>query len=421
MTSAPIFGNKQSFLSLRVSDILLFLVANMLIFRDFFEYSVAGVFGYVDELTALIMLAAGLLTVLAKGSMRMLDAKERGLVLCFVLLTILGLISSVVQGIQTSTTAIAIDVLLCNKFIAVLFGGLVIFNNRDCSPLLDMLEAEAKILLPLLCVLACANIFFDFGMRVQEYRYGLTPFKFIFSHPVVVVWVSILFCSVLLRNKRRNMLYIFLGCIAILLTLRSKGICWVAAFAVIILLMREGKLSLPVIVLGAALVVYFAWDQLTFYYSSTGVTTSRGALQAASFKIANEYFPLGAGFATFGSAVTASDPMYYSPLYYSYGINTIWGMTIDSPTFIADTFLPIIFGQFGYIGAVIVTCIFVLLNKIALDCKPNWLSLLALTLYLTLSAFSETSIFQPNAITFAFVMALLITGGKNRARMILDE
>lgn len=403
---------RPSILSIRVGDILLLVFLNVLIFQDVLEKNVASIFSNTDELTALITLMVALIVFLASGRRRMLSTDERLLALCFVLLIVLGLVSSASQRIQTSCSAIATDILLCNKFFAVLFSTIVIFCNYDIRPVFSLLEKEGRILLSILFILAIGNLFFDFGMRMEEYRYGLTPFKFLFSHPSVVVWVCVLFCSVLLRNKTENLTFIILGCCTIILTLRSKGICWVAAIAVMLLFMKKGKLSLPVLVLGAALISYFAWDQLVYYYSSTGVTTSRGALQFASFGIASDFFPLGAGYATFGSAVTASDPNFYSPLYYAFGINDIWGMSIDNPMFIADSFWPIIFGQFGYIGVFLVVSIFVLLVKMSLSCTSNWMPLLALVVYLILSSFGETSIFNPSAVLFGLVMGLLLVDHK---------
>lgn len=401
-----------SILSIRVSDILLLVFLNVLIFQDFLEKNVASIFSNVDELTALIALTLAFVVLLANGRRRMFGTEGQLLALCFILLIVLGLTSSLSQRIQTSYLAIATDILLCNKFFAVLFSTVVIFTDYSTRPVLSLLEKEARFLLPILFVLAVGNIFFNFGMRFDEYRYGLTPFKFLFSHPSVVVWTCVLFCSVLLRNRTKNMAFVLLGCCTILLTLRSKGICWVAALAVMLLFMKKGKLSLPVLVLGAALVSYFAWDQLVYYYSSTGITTSRGALQFASFEIANDFFPLGAGYATFGSAVTASDPNYYSSLYYAFGINDIWGMSIDNPMFIADSFWPIIFGQFGYIGVLFVMAIFALLVKVSLNCTSNWMPLLAMVIYLILSSFGETSIFNPSAVLFGFVMGLLLVEHK---------
>ncbi|WP_140398057.1 hypothetical protein [Lachnoclostridium sp. An169] len=62
---------------------------------------------------------------------------------------------------------------------------------------------------------------------------------------------------------------------------------------------------------------------------------------------ANDYFPLGSGFATFGSDQAARQ---YSPLYYLYGFTRLFGMNPDDGSFLSDTFWAMALGQFGWIG-----------------------------------------------------------------------
>ena len=63
--------------------------------------------------------------------------------------------------------------------------------------------------------------------------------------------------------------------------------------------------------------------------------------------IMKDYFPFGSGLGTFACAAAAKE---YSPLYYKYGMDNIWGLTPENPMFLADTFYPIVYSQFGFLG-----------------------------------------------------------------------
>ena len=79
-----------------------------------------------------------------------------------------------------------------------------------------------------------------------------------------------------------------------------------------------------------------------------------------SLTIAGQLFPLGSGFATFGTYMSGE---YYSPLYYEYGLNTVWGLWPSNPTFVSDSFWPAILAQFGFIGLVVLVYLLVETGK----------------------------------------------------------
>lgn len=91
--------------------------------------------------------------------------------------------------------------------------------------------------------------------------------------------------------------------------------------------------------------------QVTYHdYWTAGTREARTVLTVDSFDVAAHYFPLGAGFGRFGSAVAATN---YSPEYIERGYPDIWGlgMTPDNGRFLTDTEWPAIIGETGYLGA----------------------------------------------------------------------
>lgn len=73
-------------------------------------------------------------------------------------------------------------------------------------------------------------------------------------------------------------------------------------------------------------------------------------LTIKAFEIARDYFPIGVGFASYASHTAA---IAYSPVYYLYGVNSIWELSPNNPhAFLDDTFWPIIVAQSGFIGTI---------------------------------------------------------------------
>ena len=88
-------------------------------------------------------------------------------------------------------------------------------------------------------------------------------------------------------------------------------------------------------------------DALT-YVDLTSPTVPRVLLYVTGVEIANERFPLGAGFGRFGGYASVWD---YSPLYDEYGLSRIYGLTADNPMYAEDTYWPHIAAETGWIGA----------------------------------------------------------------------
>ena len=100
-----------------------------------------------------------------------------------------------------------------------------------------------------------------------------------------------------------------------------------------------------------AIVLYVTWFKFEAYYVSGMAEDAEKMARPESYKVAFgkilwEYFPFGSGMGTFGCAAAAD---YYSPLYYKYEMDKIWGLTPDNPMFLADAFYPTL-AQLGVVG-----------------------------------------------------------------------
>lgn len=102
----------------------------------------------------------------------------------------------------------------------------------------------------------------------------------------------------------------------------------------------------------AAVVVFFTWTKFNAYYVEGWANGMDDRMaRPESYKTAvtiafKDYIPFGSGLGTFATNAAAE---YYSPLYYKYNLNNIWGLYPDNPMFLADAYYPTL-AEFGIVG-----------------------------------------------------------------------
>lgn len=96
-----------------------------------------------------------------------------------------------------------------------------------------------------------------------------------------------------------------------------------------------------------AVVLTVTWTRFDAYYVSglSNDELARPMTYKTSLKILYDYFPLGSGM---GSFACNGAWQYYSPLYYKYKLNDIWGLD-EGGGFICDAYYPTL-AQFGIVG-----------------------------------------------------------------------
>ena len=128
-------------------------------------------------------------------------------------------------------------------------------------------------------------------------------------------------------------------------------------------------------------------------------------------QIALDNCPIGTGFASFGSAVTA-DSGWYSPLYFQYGISSVWGLSQEYSAFISDSFWPTVLGQSGWIGLIAYCGAFVMLIRSILDNADSKLPILLFAAYLLIMSTSESACFNPSSV---YLVICSIVASRQRA------
>lgn len=100
-----------------------------------------------------------------------------------------------------------------------------------------------------------------------------------------------------------------------------------------------------------AVVLFVTWTKFDAYYISGMVEETERIARPETYKVAFgkilwDYFPFGSGMGSFACAAAAD---FYSPLYYKYEMDDIWGLSPSNPMFLSDAFYPAL-AQLGVVG-----------------------------------------------------------------------
>ena len=171
-------------------------------------------------------------------------------------------------------------------------------------------------------------------------------------------------CLAVLDNKNDKIsIYKVMALAVMILTLRS-GILAIVAIYAFVAFSKKRKIRWYSVVEAALLAVVVGWGMIQEYFVSQ--RTLRYVLLENGFKLFKRFFPLGAGFATYGSQMSYN---YYSKLYYELGFNNVWGLNQINGNYINDNYWPMIMAQFGLFGVIFNIILFIyeykLLNKYA--------------------------------------------------------
>ena len=151
------------------------------------------------------------------------------------------------------------------------------------------------------------------------------------------------------RNKYVALFIVLAGLLAPKFKYFGEVVCFVG---VVFFLTRRIHFKSPKTVLQLTLLavvcIAFTWSKFDWYYVSgwENEELARPMTYKTALLILKDYFPFGPGMGTFGTYAAA---VHYSPLYYSYHLNEIWGLSETFSAFVADAFYPTL-AQYGVVG-----------------------------------------------------------------------
>lgn len=390
---------------IRIFDLMFLIIVNVALFGEAIQ-RVTG-FSYCDEIATIYLVVCAVFTNGGRRAhLEHISTVSKCSLLLLFFVCLIGVFGNLFGGVNVAMPAILTDLFTCCKFPVALIAS--IYACPSSRVLSSAFEFEARLLILIMAFLGLANLFFDFGMG-SEPRFGLrASFVFVFDHPTYLVFCVAGLVAYLMKSMEDNLPYIAAGLFVACLSLRSKAF----AFAGICLFLlitfgKRGRLSFWHFLFGFMVVLFIGYDQFVNYYQSAGA--ARAELARQSVAVAGDFFPLGSGFATYGSAVTAQ-LCYYSPLYFSYGLSSVWGLAPGASSFLSDTFWPTVMAQFGYFGFIVFAVLLIALFAMCyLAEKGSRLAVVCAFAYLLISSTSESAFFNPSAVYIAMCMGLAIS------------
>lgn len=154
------------------------------------------------------------------------------------------------------------------------------------------------------------------------------------------------------RNRNIAILIMLLG----LISGKSKyfGECVVFIALVVFVKSKINYTSVSTLLKVAALgavVIFFTWTKFNAYYVEGFQENAEAMARPATYETGmtimfRDYIPFGSGLGSFGTVAAAKE---YSPLYFKYHMDEIWGLSPENPMFLADAFYPTL-AEFGIVG-----------------------------------------------------------------------
>lgn len=346
------------------------------------------------------------------------------IILLTVILALLTLIGNYFSKVITDWFPIAVDMLcLFKMFIPFVVYKQVAEYDRHCS-ILGYLGIFAKILIITGAFFAVVSLFVDVGMTggIDEQRSLLPQYNFIFvngSRYGYIVACCLLILMINNTSKKKLIVYEILSIFSMIMVNKGVIIIVVASYLVLKFLWRgkrPAKFTLKNSILVIIGILSVSGYQIDTYLKN--MNSPRMILIRYGLKTANTYFPLGSGFATYGSDMAARN---YSSLYTSYGFEKMYGLTSDYGAFLNDCYLGMVFGQFGYLGTLIFVAIIVIIFAILLQCNffNKNIKALILSIFLGLIISSVgTAIIKSGIGVFVFAILGTICGYTYNSNLI---
>lgn len=392
----------------KISNFIIILIIYLFIFQRYLETRIT-LFKYFDEMVAI----CGMLVLVINVAKKKFYVNKH-LLKIFIglsIITSLGLFANIKYKYQKPIYAI-VDWLLVMKFFCAYYLG----YDLSCKIEIDkkqsnVIDRSLKMIVVFFLICTILNYAFKIWPN-SSYRFGIMSNQIFYGHPtnLAAACILILALRIMIANKiidKYNIIIIFIS----LTTLRAKAIGAVLITIVLMLYMKNSnkKISLGKIILICIIALIIGFDQISYYYVNMK-NSARNMLTKVSFEIANEYFPTGTGFGTYGSAESGGTDS-YSAVYYMYGLNNIWGLGYGKTFFLSDTFWPTIIGEFGHIGCIVYIILLVLIFKRIQngydEKKKNiYISKLICLVYLLISSTSESAFFHPMAVPLAIILGI---------------
>lgn len=321
---------------------------------------------YLDEIIAICFLVYYILTSIR----RKMSNADVSVGIAMLFLLAIGFLGNGISRIEDSRIKQIFDAFNIFKFVFIVWGASRYFEGYATKRyLIHYLALAVKITVLISTVFMIANWCADIGMHT-DYRYGIRAYEFIYSrvggfYSACVIWLTILTAERYCNRTHFNGFFIVLTLINLISSMRSRAFAFAILYIILyyFLILNTKKSNInrkrqwwPYLVLAAMVLAIVGKDQLSYYFAEDS-ESARNILLRYGIVTATTYFPFGAGFGTYGTAVARDS---YSVLYSQYGFDQYWGLSQDFGAFLTDNYWPAIMGEFGFIGVLFMVLLLVL-------------------------------------------------------------
>lgn len=365
------------------------------------------VFSSFDEFFSLLCIPISIIYILTNIKKFNASKNSAKIILLLFIIVVIGLFSNFIYEYQPIKIVLS-DLLVFMKFYLMYFFSRIYITENKIK------DISVRRIISIITIIFVILTFIDFRYNIYNHHFykGFMENQLFFGHAtyLVAACVFLLITNLLFKSNyfsKTNILLILL----ILSSMKGKAIGFIVAYILLYFLVYKRKVILNVskIMVIAFVCIIFAYDKITtYYFVNDGF--ARQELTVKSFEIAKDHFPFGTGFGTYGSFFSSVN---YSPVYYQYHLSRIYGLQPNNTMFIADTFWPMIIGQFGIVGTLLYLLIIYYLYKnindeFEKDNVNKYLAKLLGLIYLLISSTSETAFVNPMAIPIAMIMGIWI-------------
>ena len=316
---------------------------------------------YLDEIIGVFSLIYIAFFIAVKA--RTLGKIESVVAIALLLIFAWGWISNIYSGIPRGVFSIIVDSVAETKVMACFFLMRLTFNEKSKSDFIDIWVNPAKLYLMFAFVFGVLTLFVNTGMYSQV-RYGIPSFHFFYDHAFQFTTTEILAILFVEIHEYRikgviSKQWLYVGLFTLGLTTKAPALVYIVIALFLMPYLKKYKhITTSAIAILVVMIVIVGAYQIQNYLLKPD--TPRNLFTIYSIKTANEYFPFGSGFATFGSDQAARN---YSPLYVKYGFSNMWGLGKVDGWFLSDNFWQCIIAQLGWIGFLIYIIPYILIYK----------------------------------------------------------
>lgn len=382
----------------------IYILFYLLLFQDVLQSNIS-IFKGLDEAIVIIFLIMTIfkilynrLTIIKKNTLKIL--------LSMCILFLIGIIGNIINDYQPIKYAIE-DIIITFKGFSVYIMALFLLKDIDIKEDFRNLNKHLKIISVSIFSITMLNLIFKF-LPSGDYRLGFNTQMIFFSHQTYLASFCVVIISLLAmytKDDSKNHIYILLLDLVIITTGRTKAIAFIGIYYFIyfITIYKNRKLIMKDFILVGSMAVIISIQKITTYIENTN--WARSKIYSTSIQIAIDKFPIGSGFGSFASWVSGK---YYSNIYYEYGLNNVYGLSKSYYSYIADSFWPMVLGQFGLFGLIIYIYILLQIYK---NIKYNknmykYCSQILLYTYTIILSTSESSFSSPVAVLYFILIAV---------------